>query len=65
MIDAKLKVKKENACRFFVIGNAIAAGYLVLSLPFSAVTVIRSQATGLRLLLLIFDTVINFSTLLH
>ncbi|KAF3336569.1 vesicle-associated membrane protein 714 [Carex littledalei] len=43
---------------FFVVGNTVAAGYLVLSLPFSAVTVIRPKATGLRLLLLIFDTVI-------
>lgn len=40
-----------------MIGNAIAAGYLVLSLPFSAVGILRPKATGLRLLLLIFDTV--------
>ncbi|KAJ4772427.1 Casparian strip membrane protein 1 [Rhynchospora pubera] len=46
------------AFTFFVVGNAVAAGYLVLSLPFSAVTVLRPKATGLRLLLLIFDTVI-------
>ncbi|XP_020089258.1 casparian strip membrane protein 1-like [Ananas comosus] len=45
------------AFTFFVIGNAIAAGYLVLSLPFSAVGILRPKATGLRLLLLIFDTV--------
>ncbi|XP_062184307.1 casparian strip membrane protein 1 [Phragmites australis] len=42
---------------FFMVANAIAAGYLVLSLPFSAVVVLRPQATGLRLLLLVCDTI--------
>ncbi|KAL6005339.1 hypothetical protein ACLOJK_005905 [Asimina triloba] len=42
---------------FFVIANAIVSGYFVLSLPFSLVTIVRPQAVGLRLLLLVFDTV--------
>nr|XP_010943799.1 casparian strip membrane protein 2-like [Elaeis guineensis] len=42
---------------FFVIGNAMAAGYLVLSLPFSIISICWPQAVGLWLLLLIFDTV--------
>ncbi|XP_051200045.1 casparian strip membrane protein 2-like [Lolium perenne] len=41
---------------FFVAANAIAAGYLVLSLPF-VVGIIRPKATVARLLLLIGDTV--------
>ncbi|KAF8396384.1 hypothetical protein HHK36_018001 [Tetracentron sinense] len=45
------------AFTFFVIANAIASGYLVLSLPFSIVSIVRPHATGARLLLLIFDTV--------
>jgi hypothetical protein len=40
-----------------MVANAIAAGYLVLSLPFSAVVVLRPQAIGLRHLLLICDLV--------
>ena len=42
---------------FFLVANAIAAGYLVLSLPFSVVGIIRPKATGIRLLLLIGDTI--------
>ncbi|GAB4859802.1 hypothetical protein Ancab_011282 [Ancistrocladus abbreviatus] len=45
------------AFSFFVIANAIASGYLVLSLPFSIVSIVRPHAGGIRLLLLIFDTV--------
>ncbi|PSR95462.1 Casparian strip membrane protein like [Actinidia chinensis var. chinensis] len=45
------------AFSFFVVGNAIASGYLVLSLPFSIVGIVRPHAVGVRLLLLIFDTV--------
>lgn len=40
-----------------MIGNAIVSGYLVLSLPFSIVTIVRPHAVGLRFLLLLFDTV--------
>ena len=40
-----------------MVANAIAAGYLVLSLPFSAVIVLRPQAIGLRHLLLVCDLV--------
>ncbi|CAL9145496.1 unnamed protein product [Musa hybrid cultivar] len=43
--------------RFFVVANAIAAGYLVLSLPFSLAIMIRPRAIGPRLLLFICDTV--------
>ncbi|KAF9664919.1 hypothetical protein SADUNF_Sadunf16G0067900 [Salix dunnii] len=42
---------------FFVIAMAIVSGYLVLSLPFSIVAIIRPHATGPRLLLIILDTV--------
>ncbi|EEC78284.1 casparian strip membrane protein 1 [Oryza sativa Japonica Group] len=42
---------------FFLVANAIVAGYLVLSLPFSAVLVIRPQTIGLRLLLLVCDMI--------
>ncbi|KAK1274767.1 hypothetical protein QJS04_geneDACA011723 [Acorus gramineus] len=44
------------AFMFFVIGNAIAGGYLVLSLCYSMFTIIRPRLVGARLLLLIFDT---------
>ncbi|CAK7341901.1 unnamed protein product [Dovyalis caffra] len=43
--------------QFFVIAMAIVSGYLVLSLPFSIVAIIRPQAIGPRLLLIILDTV--------
>ncbi|XP_052184587.1 casparian strip membrane protein 3-like [Diospyros lotus] len=43
------------AFSFFVIANALASGYLVLSLPFSIVGIVRPHAAGIRLLLLIFD----------
>ncbi|CAI9105684.1 OLC1v1004665C1 [Oldenlandia corymbosa var. corymbosa] len=46
------------AFSYFVIANAIASGYLVLSLPFSIVCIVRPHATGARLLLLIFDTML-------
>ncbi|KAF3445582.1 hypothetical protein FNV43_RR10758 [Rhamnella rubrinervis] len=42
---------------FFVIAMAIVGGYLVLSLPFSIVTIVRPRATGPRVLLLALDTV--------
>ncbi|XP_030521115.1 casparian strip membrane protein 3-like [Rhodamnia argentea] len=42
---------------FFVIANAGASAYLVLSLPFSIVCIVRPQAIGPRLLLLVFDTI--------
>ncbi|XP_020552578.1 LOW QUALITY PROTEIN: casparian strip membrane protein 3 [Sesamum indicum] len=42
---------------FFVVANAIASGYLVLSLPFSIVAIVRPHAVGLKLLLLILDAV--------
>ncbi|XP_042404844.1 casparian strip membrane protein 2-like [Zingiber officinale] len=45
------------ALLFFVIANGIAAGYLVLSIPFSIVGIVRPQATCPRLLLFIFDLV--------
>ncbi|KAF5206375.1 Casparian strip membrane protein [Thalictrum thalictroides] len=45
------------AFTFFVVANAVASAYLVLSLPFSIVSIVRPHAVGARLLLLIFDTV--------
>ncbi|XP_008806111.2 casparian strip membrane protein 2 [Phoenix dactylifera] len=45
------------ALLFFVVGNAIAAGHLVFSLPLSIITICRPQAVGPWLLLLISDTV--------
>ncbi|GAB2274586.1 hypothetical protein Dimus_009354 [Dionaea muscipula] len=45
------------AFSFFVVANAIASGYLVLSLPFSIITIVRPSAIGVRLLLLALDTV--------
>jgi len=49
----------SKKCRFFVIAMAIVGGYLVLSLPFSIVSIVRPQAVGPRVLLLVLDTVIN------
>ncbi|KAI4300516.1 hypothetical protein L6164_033886 [Bauhinia variegata] len=43
--------------QFFLITMAIVGGYLVLSLPFSVVTIIRPHAIGARLFLIILDTV--------
>ncbi|KAF5204488.1 Casparian strip membrane protein [Thalictrum thalictroides] len=45
------------AFTFFVVANAIVSAYLVLSLPFAIVNIVRPQVVGARLLLLIFDTV--------
>ncbi|XP_054790391.1 casparian strip membrane protein 1-like [Prosopis cineraria] len=42
---------------FFLISMSLVGGYLVLSLPFSVVTIIRPHAVGARLLLLILDAV--------
>ncbi|KAK8651260.1 hypothetical protein V6N13_140869 [Hibiscus sabdariffa] len=41
---------------FFVIAMALIGGYLVLSLPFSVVTIVRPYAVAPRLLLFISDT---------
>ncbi|CAF1867767.1 unnamed protein product [Brassica napus] len=43
---------------FFVIAIAIVASYLVLSLPFSIVTIVRPLASLPRLILLISNTVV-------
>ncbi|GMN39427.1 hypothetical protein TIFTF001_008666 [Ficus carica] len=43
--------------QFFLIGMAFVGGYLVLSLPFSIVAIVRPHALGIRLLLIIMDTV--------
>ncbi|GAY33041.1 hypothetical protein CUMW_005320 [Citrus unshiu] len=49
--------------QYFVIAMALVGGYLVLSLPFSIVTIVRPHAVGPRLLLLILDTVtLTFAT---
>ncbi|KAL2900144.1 Casparian strip membrane protein 3 [Bienertia sinuspersici] len=41
---------------YFVVANAVTAAYLVLSLPFSIVTIVRPLAKAPRLILIIFDT---------
>ncbi|WVZ95597.1 hypothetical protein U9M48_041337 [Paspalum notatum var. saurae] len=46
------------AFTFFLVANAVAAGYLVLSLPLSAACVLRPKKGGARLLLLLCDTVV-------
>ncbi|KAH6797574.1 hypothetical protein C2S52_022128 [Perilla frutescens var. hirtella] len=43
---------------FFVIAMAIVSGYLILSVPFSIAGIARPAAIGLRLLLIICDTLI-------
>ncbi|KAL4182579.1 hypothetical protein AMTRI_Chr11g150810 [Amborella trichopoda] len=45
------------AFTFFVVANAIASGYLVLSLPLSIVAIVRPKAVAPRFTLLIFDTI--------
>lgn len=40
-----------------MIAMAIVAGYILLSLPLSIVTIVRPFAVGPRMLLLILDTV--------
>ncbi|CAN8285045.1 unnamed protein product [Cochlearia groenlandica] len=44
--------------QFFVIAIAAVSGYLLLSLPFSIVTIVRPLAVAPRLILLISDTVV-------
>ncbi|KAJ1408470.1 Casparian strip membrane protein [Sesbania bispinosa] len=41
--------------QFFVAANAAVGGFLILSLPFSIVCIVRPLATGPRFLLVIFD----------
>ncbi|TYH88120.1 hypothetical protein ES332_D01G165800v1 [Gossypium tomentosum] len=48
---------------YFVIAMALVGGYLLLSLPFSIVTIVRPIAVAPRLLLFILDTVtLTFAT---
>lgn len=42
---------------FFVVANGAAGGYVILSLPFSIVCIVRPLAVGPRLLLVVLDTV--------
>ncbi|KAL8150174.1 hypothetical protein V2J09_019982 [Rumex salicifolius] len=42
---------------FFIVANALVCGYLILSLPLSIFHIIRSRASGSRILLIILDTV--------
>ncbi|KAI3779196.1 hypothetical protein L2E82_08783 [Cichorium intybus] len=46
-----------RAFRLFVIVNAIASAYFVLTIPLSIVHIMRSAARGSRILLIISDTV--------
>ncbi|KAL9413437.1 hypothetical protein AB3S75_042004 [Citrus x aurantiifolia] len=48
---------------FFVIANGLVSAYLVLSLPFSILCIVRPHAVGPRLLLLIGDTVMMALTI--
>ncbi|KAM3374269.1 casparian strip membrane protein 2 [Capsicum galapagoense] len=51
------------AFSYFVVANAIASAYLVLSLPLSIVCIVRPHLVGAKLLLLILDTVmVGFTT---
>ncbi|XP_015078796.1 casparian strip membrane protein 3-like [Solanum pennellii] len=51
------------AFSYFVVANAIASAYVVLSLPFSIVCIVRPHLVGVKLLLLILDTVmVAFTT---
>ncbi|CAN4100781.1 unnamed protein product [Withania somnifera] len=51
------------AFSYFVVANAIASAYLVLSLPFSIVCIVRPHLVGAKLLLLILDTImVAFTT---
>ena len=50
---------QNYCCRFFLVANAIAAGYLVLSLPFSAVGILRPTAAVVRLFLLVCDMLVT------
>ncbi|XP_060196935.1 casparian strip membrane protein 3-like [Lycium barbarum] len=51
------------ALPYFVVANAIASAYLVLSLPFSIVGIVRPHLVGVKLLLSILDTVmVAFTT---
>ncbi|KAJ6708207.1 MITOCHONDRIAL FISSION PROTEIN ELM1 [Salix viminalis] len=47
---------EKDGKRFFVIANAIASGYLVLSVPFSIGCIVRPHAAGRRRLLIIFGS---------
>ncbi|XP_047326239.1 casparian strip membrane protein 1-like [Impatiens glandulifera] len=44
--------------QFFVVAMGIVCGYLVLSMPFSIVCIVRPHSAAPRLLLIILDTVI-------
>ncbi|KAI7731705.1 hypothetical protein M8C21_025238 [Ambrosia artemisiifolia] len=58
IIDLILRIYAIYCCyKFFLAGNAITCAYLVLSLPFSIVCIVRPHVIGGRMLLLIFDTV--------
>ncbi|AEC09206.1 Casparian strip membrane protein 1 [Arabidopsis thaliana] len=46
------------AFQYFVIAVAVVASYLVLSLPFSIVSIVRPHAVAPRLILLICDTLV-------
>eukprot|EP00253_Pinus_taeda_P025359 PITA_25359 len=47
------------AFTYFVIANAIAAGYLILSLPISIFNMIRPHVEASKLILIIFDAVMT------
>ncbi|KAE8695772.1 Casparian strip membrane protein 3 [Hibiscus syriacus] len=40
---------------FFVVANGVVSGYLLLSLPFSIILILRSNAQRIRMILMFFD----------
>ncbi|MBA0553092.1 hypothetical protein Golob_012309 [Gossypium lobatum] len=52
-----------DAFRYFVISLAMVTGYLLLSLPFSIVCIMRPLATAPRLFLVIFDSIMGGVTI--
>lgn len=51
--------------RFFVVANSIVSAYLILSLPLSIAHIIRSRAKYSRLVLIIFDAVRLYLSLIQ
>lgn len=51
------KFNNLSAFIYFVIANAIVGGYLLLSLPISILNIVRPRAAALRVILILFDTV--------
>ncbi|ESQ35403.1 hypothetical protein EUTSA_v10008800mg [Eutrema salsugineum] len=57
LILLKAKYSDLPTLMFFVVANAVAGGYLILSLPVSIFHIISSKAKTSRIILLVIDTV--------